>query len=169
MLRAPATSHVGNRKMLARKRIREKEVMQTARRKRREWPMTGTGNRSVKTKFTLPRALNIGYSSRERLSLLTKRLCRSYAIITAQFLGLESERERERENERKELLSRSSVSELQLTPRNPSSRIRALTERLARIQTQNAKFRGNLPGIFYRPSSTTLLDAWISSVAPRFN
>ena len=59
--------------------------------------MTGTGNRSVKTKFMLPRALNIGYSSRERLSLLTKRLCRSYAIITAQFLGLESERERERE------------------------------------------------------------------------
>lgn len=56
--------------------------------------MTGTGNRSVKTKFTLPRALNIGYSSRERLSLLTKRLCRSYAIITAQFLGLERERER---------------------------------------------------------------------------
>lgn len=167
MLRAPATSHVGNRKMLARKRTREKEVMQTARRKRREWPMTGTGNRSVKTKFTLPRALNIGYSSRERLSLLTKRLCRSYAIITAQFLGLESEREREKE--KKELLSRSSVSELQLTPRSPSSRIRALTERLARIQTQNAKFRGNLPRIFYRPSSTTLLDAWISSVAPRFN
>ena len=167
MLRAPATSHVGNRKMLARKRTREKEVMQTARRKRREWPMTGTGNRSVKTKFTLPRALNIGYSSRERLSLLTKRLCRSYAIITAQFLGLESERERERERE--ELLSRSSVLELQLTPRNPSSRIRALTERLARIQTQNAKFRGNLPRIFYRPSSTTPLHAWISSVAPRFN
>lgn len=90
------------------------------------------------------------------------KLCNNYCAVSGA-------RKRKRERERKELLSRSSVSELQLTPRNPSSRTRALTERLARIQTQNAKFRGNLPRIFYRPSSTTLLDAWISSVAPRFN
>lgn len=88
------------------------------------------------------------------------KLCNNYCAVSGA---------REREREREELLSRSSVLELQLTPRSPPSRIRALTERLARIQTQNAKFRGNLPRIFYRPSSTTPLDAWISSVAPRFN
>lgn len=90
------------------------------------------------------------------------KLCNNYCAVSGA-------RKRKREREREELLSRSSVLELQLTPRNPSSRIRALTERLARIQTQNAKFRGNLPRIFYRPSSTTPLHAWISSVAPRFN
>lgn len=90
------------------------------------------------------------------------KLCNNYCAVSGA-------RKRKREKERQELSSRSSVSELQLTPRSPSSRIRALTERLARIQTQNAIFRGNLSRIFYRPSSTTLLDAWISSVAPRFN